>query len=852
MALSDPRLKEILAVVTMTLKARSLTHDEVRSMVSSHVKSGGFAPQQQPALVEEILKSLGPKMPGNPRAEAAVSGVRSTGRQTSRAPYSDKQRDLVRRTPYRFVTLGDTVTPAPGQTRQAWNFLPVSGGVSGSITCEWEFETPVLVGQQNGIDDVSRPMTLLHERDYVIPGATWRGAVRAAMEIVTRARLSKINAHHTYGVRDFSHPLFKEGDGSQRLAWPILGAGWLRLANTGDPKSDQGDSRYVIEPARKKMVRIRALPRAFTEGETEADRHKDWLCKKLLERYEAANQKEGNRLLFGKEQACWYFVKDNDALDSREGGLAADFVRASADPQGGEPGWFVFSDWLSTVQRVAPDELERQEETPSAGAYKRREYVFFDLPNAQPVRLTEQAWDRFWIVNSKPARNNRTPDGSLKALWPTLEDGGRIPVFFSGSLENQNDAREPLVFGLTRLFKQPHRNSVADIRDRERDRAGKPLHQPRLDNSGQHVDADMVEALFGHVYERSDLGLAPEASINPAAVARKGRLLFGFGRLDPETPAVVSDELRTLMTGPRASYAPFYLSGPIKDWTDEGEVASSSDKARLAGRKRYPPRYPQPPGRDKGWQDLRERLDTQKIIEVRKDGSVKRASDRDETVSALRFLRPVHGDTLRFRQTIRLHNLNPAEVGALLFAITHGADQGKRYRHMIGRGKPFGAGQAVIKSLSIALAGHDVRGDKLVKQPDPSWDWEKPWLAAGSQAMTPYLREFAEHMRASSETCKNWPFHPDSSRCLPEIAEWLGASDPSKTPVVPTRDRTDAESFNQARLYPPLKAYGEVRDTVKAIVGAPDPRQQTPHRLLAAEQSEGTFPWLDTLRATKR
>ena len=123
--------------------------------------------------------------------------------------------------PYRFVTLNDHVVLAQTETTKAcWGF-PIPGGFSGEIAVEWAFETPMLIGVEK--DHVSGPMKL--GGNYVIPGATLRGAMRAAMGIVCRARLTQVNINHRYGVRDFTHPLFKEGEGegAQRLAWDRLG-----------------------------------------------------------------------------------------------------------------------------------------------------------------------------------------------------------------------------------------------------------------------------------------------------------------------------------------------------------------------------------------------------------------------------------------------------------------------------------------------------------------------------------------------------------------------------------------------------------------------------------------------------
>ena len=80
--------------------------------------------------------------------------------------------------------------------------------------------------------------------------------MRAAMGIVCRARLTQVNINHRYGVRDFTHPLFKEGEGegAQRLAWDRLGAGWLQKKKASEEEKAQDLSEYVLTPCDKKIV----------------------------------------------------------------------------------------------------------------------------------------------------------------------------------------------------------------------------------------------------------------------------------------------------------------------------------------------------------------------------------------------------------------------------------------------------------------------------------------------------------------------------------------------------------------------------------------------------------------------
>ena len=150
---------------------------------------------------------------------------------------------------------------------------------------------------------------------------------------------------------------------------------------------------------------------------------------------------------------------------------------------------------------------------------------------------------------------------------------------------------------------------------------------------------------------------------------------------------------------PRASFAPFYLRGPIKDWTDEARNGNSGE-ARLAGRKRYFARFPAP------------RLASAEADIVAALSGLNNTTSPD-TQSRLRLLKPAapNGE-LVFSGIIRLHNVTAEEIGALLWTLTHGGEARKPYRHMIGRAKNVGAGQARVKSLRMKLTAHAGKASK--------------------------------------------------------------------------------------------------------------------------------------------
>lgn len=697
--------------------------------------------------------------------------------------------------PFRFAEIAPAPTPAPEPVQEACNDRPLPGGFSGVIEVEWAFETPMLIGAPEGEpgEGTVMPMKMgsMQNAPYVIPGATLRGMMRAAMEIVCRARLTQVNAHHVYGVRDFTHALFAEdsGDGASRLAWEDLQAGWLSKAGEHDPPKGENDSDYVITPCDKRMIRIRALPEDFNGGNSTNNGvwHRRWLSKKLPERYKRAGMTTDGKLID--------FTKTSQFSADNEG-----YVYPDGDGQ--VKGVYVFSGHSPTAPKddAPAEKLEKFErkldkedadEGKKTGRQKKREYVFIERNGAQAVRLKQDVFDRFELIHSKPSKNKRQPDGSYKDLWETLTAGQCIPIFFSGQLDG---LQEDMQIGLTRLFKLRHQYSVGNKIP--------PRHKP------DPRSPDFIEALYGYVFETDETGTAvisrggQSRSTAPSEVARKGRIAFGFAKLQNPEDAHLSETITAVMTGPRASFGPFYLRGKFKDWSDE--------KAQLAGRKRYFPRFP---ARSQALAGAARTIKT-----ALKETQPQRGNREME--SHLKFLEPKQaGGELVFNGEIRLHNVLKEEIGALLWALTHGGDPAKPYRHMLGRAKNFGAGQARVKSVRLRLCGHDEGANASLEKAEP---WEQPgheggegWISPNSQSMQPFLQEFQTYMQTH---CPGWPNVPD-------LREFLGISSPEEGAKIVEKGRA---------AYPSLEKFKDLRETTKLRSDLTPPSRSAPYRYLPA------------------
>jgi CRISPR-associated protein (TIGR03986 family) len=667
------------------------------------------------------------------------------------------------KSPYRFVSIPEGVVPAPLGVQPADIANPLANGLSGGIEVEWAVETPLLIGvDNNGVDT---PMML--GNDYVIPGATLRGMTRSAMEIICRARLTQVNAHHKYPLRDFVHSRYKDRTNTNDIR-----AGWLERADIKDRTKG-----YTLTPCRYSPIKIRDLPSVVLPravgGMVTGNQHLAWLRAELGQKYANAGMVgRSGTFQFGSTE--FVFVPKPNSNEVVPGfGQGDDGVLVFAGP----------SPALTTTTGAQLD-AEDQLLEPRPGQKKKREYVFFDLDDAKPLPVRTTTFERFELMNTVPSRHKRQPVGSYAVLAPTLESGRRIPVFYTGDLVGDQSTLE---IGLTKLFKISHDYSVGAKLGKETG------HQPNP------TDPDMVEALFGHVFEQGDLGLAV-GTAPPREAARKGRIGFGFATLtNPQDATTRDSTLSAVMMGPRASFAPFYLKGTYKDWSDPD--------SRLAGRKRYFPRFADRAAQTNSARDIA--------------ASLRAVPGTDATSSRLTFLRPNKPNTdLVFCSTIRLHNVLPEEVGALLWVLTHGGDPAKPYRHMIGRAKNAGAGQTRVKSVTLKLERND---GQPVADVAAANTWEtsaagatptEGWTAVGSQSLTPFLQAFDTFMKRETRAA-DWPR-------VTEIQEFLGCSTPQAALCPPPTQSP----------YPALGDFAAIRKTTKHDHGRVPPNAGATDRYL--------------------
>ncbi|MBB4285422.1 TIGR03986 family type III CRISPR-associated RAMP protein [Roseospira goensis] len=640
--------------------------------------------------------------------------------------------------PFRFVTLNDIV--APRDTDAGALDKPIPGGLSAHIEVQWIAETPLLIGVKNA-RGITEPMTLGPDGPPVIPGASLRGMVRAATEIVAMARLGSANLHHKYGLRDFEHPTY--GQDLPVSDVDQVKAGWLTLRWDNDvARKTPENASWEIASIGHEWSHIPVDDLGAVVGSAFTDRA-NWIQTSLEEKYDhlGMTRSHGHDTLFDFDRTVSVSHPRKEETGNRR----------MVHPGGPVEGVVVCSDKL-----------------PGSGGNKKLEYVFHGRPEPG-VALSPEVVETFLRLSCKPSRNKPEPDGSFKKLLPTLMRGHRVPVFFVGDLNRQDDS---FFFGLTRLFKVPHRYSVGDILARQKAHTEGRVN--KRDGTVVAYNADFVEHLFGYVVEREDLGLDETDRIDPNLAGRKGRVAFSFATLEPGQTHRLSGEVRAAMMAPRASFAPFYLRGQAElDYSYPNDV-------RLAGRKRYLPRFPE--GRTQEAMAAIEGMADRQRAQIQ-------GARSSEIFSKMRFLVPGPGRTdLRFRSRIRMHNVTAAELGAVLFALTHGGDRSKPCRHMLGHARPFGAGQIRVGRVRLVVDPNDADAAKHCCEPAGPDDLMSEDGRTGfcpphtdqrpSHALRPFLAAFTAFMRRSrASNGAGVPRFPD----VPEIREFVGASMPEVT-----------------------------------------------------------------------
>lgn len=233
-----------------------------------------------------------------------------------------------------------------------------------------------------------------------------------------------------------------------------------------------------------------------------------------------------------------------------------------------------------------------------------------------------------------------------------------VPVFY------HTDGSSVRSLGLAMMYKLPYKNSI---------------HEAVGHTNAQHVNdslstdsAGMADLLFGYLGEQE------------GASGLRGRVQIGFAELQGSTP-LLQFSPEVVLSSPKPTYYPAYI---YQDGKGNGFHQLMQNHAKIAGWKRYQAKaiedYPR----------LELTVLQNKKVQVK--------------------LQTLANDS-QFQFKIRLHNIRPVEVGALLWSLDFGEND--KCCHALGMGKPFGLGQVKLSTLD----SHLVRNDGKDIEDETAW-----------------------------------------------------------------------------------------------------------------------------------
>ena len=287
-----------------------------------------------------------------------------------------------------------------------------------------------------------------------------------------------------------------------------------------------------------------------------------------------------------------------------------------------------------------------------------------------------------------------------------------IPIFYLTDDKNNISS-----LGLSQMYRLAYKNTVGDLIEK----------QNKSSSTHDNTDnPDLCDLIFGCVDEKQGIN------------SLKGRANFSL--------AVCSDSIDNnqhsqdaILSSPKPTFYPNYIIQDHNNGQLKGDQFKTymDNNAQIRGWKRYPTRP----------------LNLVHVPEVDKDQRKSKAWVK---------LFPIQ-QNLKFCSKLRLHNLHPLELGALIWALDWGNQT--TLRHSIGMGKPFGYGQLsiTIDEQHIDLQANDPRNPL--------------------KTLSAYRNQFVEHMDRMIDDCDYIPYQ--SWLQTEQMQQLLAMANPEQAPGQP-------------------------------------------------------------------
>lgn len=558
--------------------------------------------------------------------------------------------------PYGFVPMTDRVF-LPDWAPSVSQDVPFQDGVCGVLELTLTARTPIFV---RGAHD---PTAFFQgPTGPAIPGSSLRGAIRNIVEIASHGWMRRVNDHR-YGVRD----LDKQGPYVRHMAdimpslqnknipLPKVVAGWLQKA-TGDGTVAQITPCNFAKVHYSLLIEHAAKVGVHDYGpgyrQSAVRKYKRW---GFNTGEAAAVRGEPNRLDV-RANIEGLRIPKQEWLNLKFGKVVSlDSVT---------PGRLVFTGQPNEWQ---PGEQSGKKK--GGGHPKQHDFFFYDDDQSRrlpKLLVTPKQMDDFEFIHCDGAQQHslnraRARNEEWEFWHSAFEANLKVPVFF---LVEEGKLR---AFGLAMMFRLAYKYSVVEA-----------VHnsQPRINRDSR---ADLTELIFGHV------PLARKGKAAEQEWLLKGRVSFGL--LSAQGPVKPMPEVKAVLGAPKASYYPNYIeqradrpgAPPLMG---KDSYATFMDKdVKLRGFKRY---------------RVQPSVVASKLPDV---GDKNRPNENVQS----RFA-PLPAGT-RFTGQLRVHNLRPAELGAVLWALDFGQAEG--CLHTLGMARPLGYGACSIEISGGKLIPND-------------------------------------------------------------------------------------------------------------------------------------------------
>ncbi|MGI5864013.1 MAG: TIGR03986 family CRISPR-associated RAMP protein [Myxococcales bacterium] len=536
-----------------------------------------------------------------------------------------------------------------------------------------------------GQNDRGEGLTFFKTPDnrFAIPGSSIRGALRNVIEIASFAKFRPVR-DATYGVRDLHNPQLYGNKMSVISKERGAGQkGGALVPLVCAGWMTRGESEEV--PAQIKPCSFAKIEYGY--------------LMQLDSRFNPGRKQSGPEKYRAWSKSLDVRVQVSPPIgrDARPQGFGDYAIVQGLD--GKTEGKLVFTGQPSEWSPNRPQARK------GGGKPKHHDFVFYDTLET-PIGVSKEVFDAFRFIHcdrGQQDRRSEKPNAEWGYWAKRFEEGkAEVPVFFlveNGRIKS---------VGLAMMFRLAYRNSIGTLASR---------NQPERDSAKY----DLPETLFGTVAS-DDLRRRLEMKKELVPEALRGRVSFSLAACQGAKPA---GQVRAVLGAPKPTFYPNY----VEQHTDPNEPGAPpvqlngkpsyltfmDDQARLRGWKRYRPQDA----------DLNPALPP------------KARDTRFQPLAA----------GAKFRCRVRLHNVLPKELGALLWALDFGGAEGAVHTLGMARSLGFGRVRFTVKDSSALVrndggaVGPNVREECIARFVETMETWAKEQGIPGGWRESVQLRE---------------------------------------------------------------------------------------------------------------